>query len=99
MRADQSISCYVYFLLLSNNRIYVGCTTDLKLRLHDHAQGKACQTTKRNPPQDLLRLEPYPDFSAARKREAQLKRWSHQKKQALATGDLPKLKELSKSHN
>jgi putative endonuclease len=77
----------------------VGCTTDLNIRLHDHARGKASETTRRHPPLDLLRLEPYPDFSAARKREAQLKRWSHQKKHALVTGDLSRLKRLSKSQD
>lgn len=33
--------CVVYFLRLSNGWIYVGCSTDLELRLADHVKGQA----------------------------------------------------------
>jgi predicted GIY-YIG superfamily endonuclease len=41
--------------------------------------------------------ESLPTFSDARKREAQIKRWTRAKKEALVSGDLAKLRELSKS--
>jgi len=55
--------------------------------------------------QDLIRRfkmvysESLPTFSDARKREAQIKRWTRAKKEALVTGDMVKLRNLSKSRN
>jgi len=40
-----------------------------------------------------VRLEPSADFTAARQREAQLKKWSGQKKEALVRGNLVLLKQ------
>ena len=70
---------FVYFLRLRSCSIYVGCTIDLQQRLRDHNRGVACRTTELDTPIDLLRFEPCVDFAAARKREAQLKKWSGQK--------------------
>lgn len=91
--------CVVYFLRLVNGSIYVGASTDLELRLRDHVAGSACETTRRNPPKELLRIESFPDFPAARKREAQLKRWSGVKKEALVSGDLDRLRVLAKPNS
>jgi hypothetical protein len=44
-----------------------------------------------------MRFEAYPTFTAARRREAQLKRWSRAKKEALLRGDLVTLRALSQS--
>jgi predicted GIY-YIG superfamily endonuclease len=90
---------YVYFLRLRSGNIYVGCTIDLAQRLVDHSQGVACYTTKIDPPVELLRLEPCADFRPARQCEAQLKKWSGQKKEALVRGNLVLLKHLSRSHD
>jgi len=46
---------------------------------------------------ELLHFEEYDTFVEARHREAQIKRWSRAKKEALVTGDLEKLRALSKS--
>jgi putative endonuclease len=43
--------------------------------------------------------ESLPTFSDARKQEAQIKRWSRAKKEALVAGDMAKLRNLSKSRN
>jgi putative endonuclease len=45
----------------------------------------------------LVFSESYPTFSEARKREAQIKRWTRAKKEALVAGDMNKLRQLSKS--
>ena len=44
-------------------------------------------------------LERCADFAAARKREARLKKWSGQKKEALVRGNVDLLKELARSHD
>jgi predicted GIY-YIG superfamily endonuclease len=47
----------------------------------------------------LVYYEEHPDENCARLRENQIKRWSGKKKQALITGDITLLKELSKSRD
>ena len=90
---------FVYFLRLRSGRIYVGCTIDLEQRLVDHQGCVACYTTRQDPPIELLRLELCVDFAAARKREAQLKRWSGQKKETLVRGNMNRLKKLARSRD
>jgi predicted GIY-YIG superfamily endonuclease len=66
----------VYFLRRRSGTIHVGCPLDLETRLDDHLTRQACRTTELDPPVAVLRIEIYPTFSEARRREAQLKRWS-----------------------
>ncbi|NIM96896.1 MAG: GIY-YIG nuclease family protein [candidate division Zixibacteria bacterium] len=87
----------LYILRLKSGQLYVGSTTDLDRRVEEHYSGRACRTTKLDPPLKLVYSEPFPTFSEARKRETQLKRWSRAKKEALVSGDVAKLRELSKS--
>ena len=87
----------VYFLRLSSGAIYVGCSTDLDQRLDDHVCGQVCRTTQVDPRVAILRVGILPTFSEARRREAQLKRWSGAKKSALVLGDFDHLRELSQS--
>ena len=87
----------VYFLRLRSGITYVGTSIDLEQRLDDHVSGKACRTTAFDPPLALLRVEVCPTFSDARLREAQLKRRSRSKKEALIRGDFDRLRQLSQS--
>ena len=89
----------VYFLRLRSGTIYVGCSTDLEQRLEDHSTGEACRTTVLDPPVTLVRVETSATFSDARHREAQLKRRSRAKKEALIAGDVRALRKLSQSRN
>jgi putative endonuclease len=89
---------WLYILRLKSGQLYIGSTTELDQRYKDHCSGKACRTTKIDPPVALSYSEEFETFSEARKREAQIKRWSRAKKEALASGELTKLKILSKSH-
>jgi putative endonuclease len=82
---------------LKSGNLYIGTTTDLDQRCKEHFAGKACRTTKIDPPVALVHSETYETYSGARKREAQVKRWSRAKKEALISGDIAKLKEISKS--
>ena len=88
---------YLYIIRLKSGGLYVGATNDLKQRYKDHLNGRACRTTKLDPPLELVYSETLPTFSDARKREAQIKRWSRGKKEALVAGDMAKLQKLSKS--
>ena len=86
----------LYILRLRSGRLYVGVTTQLEVRWQEHVNGAGCKTTKDDPPAALLYTEDHPDFSTARLREAQIKRWTRAKKEALVAGDLERLHSLAK---
>jgi putative endonuclease len=88
---------WLYILRLNSGGLYIGATTDLEQRIHEHQTGKACQTTKADPLEKLVYSEEFNSFSDARKRETQIKRWSRGKKEALIKGDFSLLKQLSES--
>ena len=96
---DRKKMAYLYILRLKSGNLYIGATTDLKQRYQDHLNGRACRTTKLDPPLKLVYSESLITFSDARKREAQIKRWSRAKKEALVVSDMVKLRNLSKSRN
>ena len=91
------MTAWLYILRLKSGQLYIGSTADLDQRYKDHRSGKACRTTQLDPPIGLLYSEELETFSDARKREAQIKKWSRPKKEALVSGDMTKLKDLSKS--
>lgn len=71
------MSYFVYILLSEkDNKFYVGCTTDLDQRLHEHNSGKISATKFRRP---FVRIyqEEYQDKTQAFNRERFLKSlWS-----------------------
>ena len=89
----------VYILRLRSGALYFGCSDDAETRFIEHAKGTACRTTAIDPPRSLLWVEAQPDFSTARRREAQIKKWSRAKKEALITHDISRLKALSRSRD
>ena len=91
------MKAWFYILRLRSGTLYTGATKNLRERHKAHLAGKACRTTKLDPPIKLVYSESFPAFSDARKREAQVKKWSRAKKEALVSGDMQKLRELSKS--
>jgi len=86
-----------YILRLRSGALYPGATKNLEERYKDHCSGKACRTTKLDPPAGLIYSETFESFPEARKREAQVKRWSRAKKEALVSGDFSTLRKLAKS--
>ena len=88
---------WFYILRLQSGSLYPGATTDLKKRYEEHSTKRACRTTTLDPPIALVYSEEYETFGEARKREAQVKRWSRAKKEALVAGDLATLQDLAKS--
>ena len=87
---------WFYMLRLTSGVLYTGATTDLERRCREHAEGVACRTTRRDPPEALVYSEEYSDFKLARRREAQVKRWTRAKKEALVAGDGATLKRLAR---
>ena len=90
---------WFYMLRLKSGKLYPGATTNLEQRWKDHVAGTACRTTKYDPPTALPYQEEHETFSDARRREAQIKRWSAKKKEALMAGDQKTLKALAISHD
>lgn len=86
----------VYILLCSNGEYYVGSTKDIENRLNEHQKGRGCGFTKAHLPVTLVYTEEYTTIDQAYKRERQLHGWSRAKKEALISGDIEKLKLLSK---
>ena len=86
---------FFYILRLRSGQLYVGATEDLQRRYQEHLSGKACRTTLLDPPLALLYSEEFPTFSEARTREAQVKRWTRAKKEALVAGNVDRLHRLA----
>ena len=91
------MSACFYILRLKSGNLYIGATTDLDQRCREHFEGKACRTTKLDRPTAIVHTEEFGTNIEARRREAQVKRWSRAKKEALVSGNMAKLRELSKS--
>jgi putative endonuclease len=88
---------HFYILRLQSGALYIGATKDLEKRYERHLDGTGGGTTSSDPPDSLVYSEEHESFSNARKREAQVKRWTRAKKEALVAGDKEKLRALSKS--
>jgi putative endonuclease len=87
---------YVYILRCANSSFYVGSAENVTDRVKAHNEGRGAAHTYKHRPVTLVYSEPFDSQAAAVKREHQIKRWSHQKKQALVEGDAERLKRLSK---
>ena len=67
--------CSVYILRsLKNGTFYIGCASDVTLRLKQHNCGNVT-ATKYKRPYRLEFSQEYPDTSVARKTESRLKKW------------------------
>ena len=87
---------WVYILQCADGTYYVGHTEDVDARVGLHNAGRAAAWTARRRPVILAYREPHPDEQSARQREAQIKRWTRAKKQALIGGDRRRLHLLSR---
>lgn len=94
--APGSLPCFVYILLCADGSYYVGSTTDLAERERVHNDGHGAEYTATRRPARLVYSEAHTSWPAARRREAQIKRWSHAKKRALVEGDLEGIHRLAK---
>jgi putative endonuclease len=87
---------FVYIVRCSDNRLYVGHTTEVGARVRRHNDGKGAVFTARRRPVHLVYSESYDSHAAAIAREQQLKRWSAAKKEALIASDGLRLNRLSR---
>ena len=72
---------YVYILTCADGTLYVGSTSDIEKRLHQHNHAKnGAHYTKIRRPVVLSYKEEVETYAVARKREAELKRLTRQQK-------------------
>jgi putative endonuclease len=90
---------FVYILRCADGGFYVGSTRDLDERVKAHNAGRGAAYTFKHRPAYLVYSESFDTESPAVKRERQLKRCSHNKKQALVDANVERLKHLSKSRS
>ncbi len=75
---------YCYMVECADGSFYTGWTTDPRRRERQHNRGTGAAYTRMHGPVRLVYVEPQPDRKTAMKREMQIKRYSHQKKQKMA---------------
>ena len=90
---------WVYILQTIDGTYYVGQSCNLRERLRKHRLGLGSKHTHDHPDPRLIYVEPLGSLSAAVSREAQLKRWTRAKKEALIRADAASLKRLARSRD
>ena len=88
---------FVYILQSADASLYIGQTRDVGERLRKHHYGLGSKFTRDHTAPRLVFCEGPMSLEAAVLREAQLKRWSRAKKEALVAGDLRTLSDLSRA--
>jgi putative endonuclease len=83
----------------SDDSLYTGVTTDVSRRVIAHNQKSGGNYTRVRTPVKLVYQESHPTQSTALKREAQIKRWTRNKKLALINSNIAELSRLSVSHD
>jgi putative endonuclease len=79
---------FVYIAQANTGRYYVGITTDPQERIKKHNSGTGSQFARQQGPFTLVYVSnPLLSKSEARKREIQLKGWTHKKKEKLVKGE------------
>ncbi|MDH2908874.1 MAG: GIY-YIG nuclease family protein [Candidatus Eremiobacteraeota bacterium] len=88
---------HVYMLECVDGSIYTGVTGNIERRIAEHSMGldPFCYTYSRRPV-SLIWTATYYDVVEAIECEKKLKRWSHDKKMALASGDWGAIKMLGR---
>ena len=93
-------SYFIYILECSDLLLYTGFTNHISRRMEEHEFGsnKNCFTYKRRPVRLLFHQE-FIDVEQAIYFEKKIKKWSAQKKRALANGEYDRLQYLSECRN
>ena len=74
---------YVYILQCRDRSLYTGATVDVMRRLKQHQSGKGAKYTRSRLPVELVFVECCGDWSAALRREREIKGWKRWQKLAL----------------
>jgi putative endonuclease len=75
---------YVYLLECKDRTIYTGITTDLARRFGEHERGVGGRYTRARGARRILYSERRRTHGAALRREAEIKRWTRERKMELA---------------
>lgn len=73
---------HVYILRCGDGSLYTGITTNVAERVLKHNAGKGAAYTRSHRPVILVWSKPSKTESAARKREAKIKKWSKLEKES-----------------
>ncbi len=85
----------VYILASRGGTIYIGVTSDLQRRVHEHREGLVPGFTSRYNVTRLVYFEEFPTMLEAIAREKQLKGWRREKKVTLIEAMNPRWRDLS----
>jgi putative endonuclease len=88
---------FVYILQSADGALYIGQTVNVAERLRKHRYGLGSKFTSDHAAPRLILCEGPISLNTAVSREAQIKRWSRGKKEALIRGDFDRLSALSRS--
>ncbi|MBT4857296.1 GIY-YIG nuclease family protein [Candidatus Uhrbacteria bacterium] len=73
-------SWYVYIVKCADETLYTGVAVDLAKRIKTHNEGKGAKYTRARLPVKLQWSEKLENESLAKKREAEIKKWSRKAK-------------------
>jgi putative endonuclease len=88
--------CFVYILKCADGSYYVGSTSDVAERGRVHNDGHGAEHTAAHRPVRMVYSEAHESWPAARKHEAQIKRWTRAKKDALIARNRSELHDLAR---
>lgn len=78
---------FVYIVECADGSLYTGWTTDVHRRISEHNAGRGARYTRSRLPVRLVFVEAHPTPSAARRREAAIKRLSRADKERLISAE------------
>ncbi|OHB14667.1 MAG: hypothetical protein A2431_00460 [Candidatus Zambryskibacteria bacterium RIFOXYC1_FULL_39_10] len=78
---------FVYIIECKDKSLYTGITNDLERRFSEHKKGNGGHYTSAKQVEKIVYSEEHPDRSSALKREAEIKKLTRAKKEALIKGD------------
>ena len=83
MNDQEDKKYFAYIVECKDGSLYTGFTTDLANRVRTHNEGKGAKYTKARRPVRLVYYEEFATKQLAMKREAAIKKLTHQQKQEL----------------
>jgi putative endonuclease len=79
------MSHYFYLARCNDGSLYAGTCVDLKEREAKHNAGEGAKYTRSRCPIEIVYHEAFATLSEARKREAEVKKWTKEEKEELLT--------------
>lgn len=83
-RYNRQVPHYFYLARCRDGSLYAGTCVDVKAREAKHNDGTGAKYTRSRRPVAIVYTERKRSLSTARKREAEVKRWPKERKEALA---------------